>query len=336
MCSSRRCSFLCTTEDGTSCERNTQTTVPATWGSINTFDILVFFFYRAKLAIYDSRCYVTAVWFKPQIQMADASPSWSPPRSCDRFVSCSTIVYGCGANDRWWEVMAGTVISEIVFDIDGGTPFKIAWLYNDSDPLEEVVTEVLSVVRQNTGVASQDQFQILTTNGAVITLQRCIKNVLQGNASAVSTVKEGQLLLQLQVLGKVASKGRATAAAPAGEGPSCAGSCSTQPTSPTVKCCCRMYNVQRLVCMMRCRCQQGQEQRQESSPEGQQQEHSSSTDRAANEKPAAQHSILHVADAHRDYSGGISYMIHLSSWHVSRCTPAAARLQQHTHQLAEQ
>lgn len=65
--------------------------------------------------------------------------------------------------------MAGTMISQIVFDINGGTPFKIAWLYDDSDPLDEVCTEVLSVIRQNTGVASQDHFQILTTNGAVIT-----------------------------------------------------------------------------------------------------------------------------------------------------------------------
>jgi hypothetical protein len=228
------------------------------------------------------------------------------------------------------EIMAGTVIREIVFDIDGGTPFKIAWLYNDSDTLEEVLTEVLSVIRQKTGVASQDDLQILSTNGAVIPLQRCLKNVLQGNALAVSTVKEGQLLLQLQLLGKVASKGRATAAAPAGEGPSCAGSCCKMPTSPTAKCCCRTYNVQSHVCTMRCRCQQGQEQRQEG-----QQQHSSSTDRAANAKPAARHSIQDVADAHRDYSGGISYMMHLSSWHVNRCTPAAAKRQQHTHQLAE-
>jgi hypothetical protein len=230
------------------------------------------------------------------------------------------------------EIMAGTAISEIVFDINGGTRFAIAWLYDDTDTLEDICQEVLSLIRQKTGVASQEQLQILSTKGAVITLPRCLKNVLQGNASAVSTVEEGQLLLKLQVLGKVASKGRATAAAPAGEGPSC----ST--TSPTVQCCCRMYNIQRLVCTMRCRCQQGQEQRQEPSPKGQQQQHNSSTDSGweANSKSAAQHSIIHVADAHRDYSGGISYMIHLSSWHVSRCTPAAARLQQHTHQLAEQ
>jgi len=169
-------------------------------------------------------------------------------------------------------MQAGTPLNAIEFDIDGGHRHKIAWIYDESYALYKV-TEVLRLIKKETGVASEEQLQISNTQGAVIDLHRCLRKALEGEAALISTVEQEQLMLQLNVVGKVAGKGRATGAA-AG----CAGSCSTYTSLPAKQ----HYSepplsLVSLACTMRCRCQQGQEQRQKYRQAGQQHHSSNSS-----------------------------------------------------------
>ena len=72
-------------------------------------------------------------------------------------------------------------------------------------------------IKKATRAASEDDLQIITAKGA-IPLRRCLQKALQGNAAVVSTIDDGQLMLKVEVLGKVAGKGRAT-----GKAAGCAG-----------------------------------------------------------------------------------------------------------------
>uniref|UniRef100_A0A383VC61 Uncharacterized protein n=1 Tax=Tetradesmus obliquus TaxID=3088 RepID=A0A383VC61_TETOB len=102
-------------------------------------------------------------------------------------------------------------LDAIVFDIDGHKLLKIAWVYDENDDLDTVCEEVWGEIKKATRAASEDDLQIITAKGA-IRLRRCLQKALQGNATVVSTVDDRQLMLKVEVLGKVAGNGRATGA----------------------------------------------------------------------------------------------------------------------------
>ena len=97
------------------------------------------------------------------------------------------------------------------------TSFLRSWVYDENDDLDTVCEEVWGEIKKATRAASEDDLQIITAKGA-IRLRRCLQKALQGNAAIFSTVDDGQLMLKVEVLGKVAGKGRAT-----GKAAGCAG-----------------------------------------------------------------------------------------------------------------
>jgi hypothetical protein len=125
-------------------------------------------------------------------------------------------------------MQAATHMDAIVFDIDGHKLLKIAWVYDENDDLDSVYEEVWCEIKKATRAASEDQLQILTAKGAAIHLRRCLQKALQGNAAVISTIEDGQLMLKVEVLGKVAGKGRAT-----GEAAGCAGRLPEAAAPPT-------------------------------------------------------------------------------------------------------